>query len=165
MIAGTILATMARPYVAMAIGGTLLAAIIFGGVQTYRLGNAQDDLTITQQDVKILKGGAIIAIQRAKLSKVTIEREQDKVTTHANDDLNGNLAAFRDGVRKAAADRGSTGKADLPRLSYNPDVFAGPDPNTVVFKDDARLCGVAVLRLIAAQKWAVEQSQIDRSPE
>lgn len=165
MIAGAILDAMARPYVAMGVGAALLASVIFGGVQTYRLGEAQEDLTIAQQDVKILKGGAIIAITRAKLNKVTIEREQDKVTTHANDDLSGNIAVFRDSVRKAATDRGSAGKADLPRLAYNPDVFAGSDPNTVIPKDDARICGENTLRLINAKAEALAQRAINRSPE
>ncbi len=144
------------------LGGLLLTAL---ALQTWRIGELNDDVTAAKAETALWKQAGILAVTRAKQHKAEVEGLQDKVTTHANDDYSRRVAAFDGGVRKAAANPGSTAAPNLPRLSYNPDVFAGPDPNTVIPKDDARICGVNTLRLIVAREWAMQQSQIDRSGE
>jgi len=171
MIAGTILSAMARPYVAMGVGAALLAFLAFGGVQTWRLGNAQDALTIEKlahsRDIAIWREGGIKATADALANARRIELEQTQITEGLSDDYQTRLAAFQRGlagrVRGASgANPSSTGKADSPQLAYDPGVYFGPGADRGISESDAGICGVVTLRLIAARQWALEQSQIDR---
>ena len=145
------------------LGGLLLTAL---ALQTWRVGRLKDDvaaeLSAHVSDIAFWKQAGVIAVTRAKASKARIEAAQNKVTSHANDDYQRRVAAWR--LRfTPTADSGGAGKADLPRLAINPSVYHGPGSDRVLSGDDARICGEVTLRLLAAQQWVIDQSQIDRS--
>jgi len=86
MIAGTILGAMARPYVAMAVGGALLAAIIFGGVQTWRMhhrGEIIEKMTLQAKEFTSrvetatakFRAAGLERLVRTQRSQITIQLE------------------------------------------------------------------------------------------
>ena len=172
MIAGTILGAMARPYVAMGIGAALLASLAFGGVQTYRLGKEQASRVIAEQNVTILKGGAMIAVQRNKAEKYRIEAAQTKETARA-EALKSNLDLIGgkyDRLLSSRTNRGSAGKADLRRNVGCPglDVDQGTCNGLLAYRDRsgrlAERCERDAFQLNALIDLYNAQQAINREP-
>jgi hypothetical protein len=142
------------------LGGLLLTAL---ALQTWRSSNLKDDIASCEArnlaQVSEWRAKYAQSVTEATQAKAEREVAQNKVTSDANENYRRRAAAFDRGVRKAATNPGSAGKADLPGLAYAPSVFDRPGDSVVISKDDARLCGVNTLRLIAAHEWAIKQSQ------
>lgn len=163
---------ISRP-VTIGLATAALAAGVWGGVQTYRLGATQDELTIALQDVKILKGGAIIAIQRAKLEKSRIEREQDAITQRIENETRTELDAVRAKYSRLLSTRADRGSAGAPNLPFNMDCLGiTPDASVcdrlLAYRDEAgRLAEQAERNTTQLNKLidAYEaQSAINREP-
>lgn len=153
------------------LGGLLLAAL---ALQTWRIGELKYDVEACEgrnlAQVSEWRAKYAEAVVEATRTKARIETEQAKVTTELSNDYQKRLAAFlaayNQRMRQASANNTSrAGEAADSKLSYDPAVLDGPGGSITISEDDARLCGVNTLRLIAAREWALQQSQIDRGNE
>ena len=149
-------------YGAMAILAMLL------GIQTLRIGRLKHDVAAEQAahaaDVKLWQSAGELAVARARQNKAEIEGERIAVTSKVQDETSGNLAAFRDAVRVRSAakdNHSSPGGPDLPSLSYSPSVFDQPGADTVISREDARICGENTIELIGWQDWYAAQHKIE----
>ena len=121
------------------VGGIAAVAVIGAGVQTWRVGNLKDDVRAERQNIEILKGGAMIAVQRNKAEKYRIEAAQTKETARA-EALKDNLDIIGGKYNRllaTKANRGSTGKADLRRNVGCPglDVDQGTCDRLLAYRD------------------------------
>lgn len=160
---------MVLRYWKFAVIGGLLVLL---GVQTVRVGNAKTALKIERQNVTILKGGAMIAVQRNKAEKYRIEAAQTKETARA-EALKSNLDLIGgkyDRLLSSRTNRGSAGKADLPRNVGCPgmDVDQGTCDGLLAYRDRsgrlAERCERDAFQLNALIDLYNAQHSINREP-
>lgn len=158
--------------VIIGLAASTLAAGAWGGVQTYRLGHAQDALQHEQDahklDIAIWRQGGIQATATALQSARNIEQKQQKATQDAEQttrDLRSRYAQLVGLWRASRADHDSAGKANLPYDVGSLSVSSGTGATSVVPTSDLYICADAIAKAEGWQDLYRKQHAIDRVAE
>jgi len=155
-------------YVAPMLGAGLLAAGLCAGVQTLRMHSAHVALAAERaahaSDIALWRQAGALAVARASQSKAETESHQITVTAKVQDETRSRLIAFDDAMRlrppAAAADQDRPGGPGLPGLSGGAGRADDAGADTLIPREDARICGENTIELIGWQAWYAAQHQL-----
>jgi len=155
-------------YAVPALGAGMLAAGLCVGVQTLRMHSAQAALAAERAahagDITLWRQAGALAVARARQSKAEAESHQIIVTAKVQDETRSRLNAFDDAMRlrpsAAGTDPARPGGAGLPGLSGGAGSADDARADTLIPREDARICGDNTIELIGWQAWYAAQHDL-----